>query len=136
MHLVYRTTCRVCGSRELTPVIDLGEQHLQGSFVKPGEEDPPLRRIACRLVRCDPTRDERACGLLQMDKSVPPTILYSSYWYRSGTNRTMRDHLAGIVRAALDMTRAASGTVLDIGCNDGTLLRAYPKGFKKFGVDP
>src|SRR5262249_26285436 len=27
-------------------------------------------------------------------------------------------------------------TVLDIGCNDGTLLRSYPEGFKRFGVDP
>jgi len=26
--------------------------------------------------------------------------------------------------------------VLDIGCNDGTLLRGYPTGYEKFGVDP
>src|ERR1700741_1789369 len=112
MHLIYRTTCRVCGSDQLAPVIDLGEQHLQGSFVKAGDEDPPQRRISCRLVRCDPMRDERACGLLQMEKSVPPTILYASYWYRSGTNRTMREHLAGIVRSALEMTHTTQGTVL------------------------
>lgn len=136
MHLIYRSTCRVCGSRELAPVIDLGEQHLQGSFVKPGEEDPPMRKISCRIVRCDPMRDERACGLLQMEKSVPPTILYSSYWYRSGTNRTMREHLAGIVRSAVEMTQAKAGTVLDIGCNDGTLLSNYPAGFRRIGVDP
>ncbi|HAT15266.1 MAG TPA: hypothetical protein DCS91_18345, partial [Microcoleaceae bacterium UBA11344] len=33
MHLGHRKTCRVCGSSALTPVINLGEQHLQGSFV-------------------------------------------------------------------------------------------------------
>lgn len=136
MHLVYRSTCRVCGSTALAPVIDLDEQHLQGSFVKPGAPEPPLRKISCRLVRCDPMRDELACGLLQMEKSVPPGILYSSYWYRSGTNRTMRDHLGGIAGVAIEMTQKKSGVVLDIGCNDGTLLGYYPTNFRRIGVDP
>ena len=136
MHLVHRKTCRCCGSSALVPVIDLGEQYLQGSFVKPGKELPPHRKIQCSLVRCDPTRDEHACGLLQMEHSVPPEILYSAYWYRSGTNNTMRTHLQGIVAQALEMVKSRSGIVLDIGCNDGTLLNFYPKEFKKFGVDP
>ena len=136
MHLTHRNTCRVCGSSALTKVIDLGEQHLQGSFVKPGKELPPMRKIPTVLVRCDPTRDERACGLLQMAHSVPPKILYSAYWYRSGTNQTMRDHLKGISDEAAAMMDKKSARVLDIGCNDGTLLNYYPKGFVKFGIDP
>src|SRR5687767_3829351 len=136
MHLTYRKTCRVCGSTALKPVISLGEQHLQGSFYKEGKEVPPLRKIDCSLVRCDPTDDENACGLLQMRKSVPPSVLYSAYWYRSGTNNTMRAHLSEIARTAADMVHAEKAVVLDIGCNDGTLLRAYPKEFRKFGVDP
>jgi SAM-dependent methyltransferase len=136
MHLTYRKTCRVCGSKSLKPVISLGEQHLQGSFYKPGKEEPPMRRIDCSLVRCDPTTDENACGLLQMNKSVPPSVLYSAYWYRSGTNNTMRTHLAEIAKTATRMVGKEKAAVLDIGCNDGTLLRSYPKGFRKFGVDP
>ena len=93
MHLTHRTTCRVCGSKALTPVINLGEQHLQGSFIKPGKELPPTRKIACSLIRCNPMLDENACGLLQMEHTVPPEILYSAYWYRSGTNQTMHNHL-------------------------------------------
>jgi SAM-dependent methyltransferase len=136
MHLIHRNTCRVCGSSALTKVIDLGEQYLQGSFVKPGKELPPMRKIPCVLVRCDPTRDEKACGLLQMSHSVPPKILYSSYWYRSGTNQTMRDHLKGISDEAAGMVEKKDARVLDIGCNDGTLLNCYPKAFVKFGIDP
>jgi cyclopropane fatty-acyl-phospholipid synthase-like methyltransferase len=136
MHLTYRKTCRVCGSTALKPVISLGEQHLQGSFYKEGKEIPPLRKIDCSLVRCDPMSDENACGLLQMRKSVPPTVLYSAYWYRSGTNQTMRQHLAGIATTAADMTGEDKSAVLDIGCNDGTLLKSYPKAFKRFGIDP
>ena len=137
MHLVHRTTCRVCGSKALTKVIDLGEQYLQGSFVKPGKELPPTRRIACTLVRCDPTRDEHACGLLQMEHTVPPEVLYSAYWYRSGTNDTMRNHLRGIAETAMELIgNKPDARALDIGCNDGTLLRCYPEAYDKYGVDP
>jgi hypothetical protein len=126
----------VCGSAALTPVIDLGKQHLQGSFQKPGKDVPPLRRIDCTLVRCDPTRDENACGLLQMVHSVPPEILYSAYWYRSGTNQTMRNHLTEIATTAAAMLGDVEASVLDIGSNDGTLLNAYPEAYRKFGIDP
>lgn len=136
MHLIHRKTCRVCGSTALTPVISLGSQYLQGSFYKPGKEVPPLRQIDCTLLRCDPTRDENACGLLQMQHSVPPEVLYSAYWYRSGTNNTMRTHLREIAESAQAMLGKSNAVVLDIGCNDGTLLKNYPETFKKFGIDP
>jgi 2-polyprenyl-3-methyl-5-hydroxy-6-metoxy-1,4-benzoquinol methylase len=109
---------------------------LQGSFVKPERQQPPLRRVPTSLVRCDPMRDEKACGLLQMEYTVPPEVLYSVYWYRSGTNATMRNHLAGIAEEASELFGKTSGVVLDIGCNDGTLLSAFPKGFTKIGIDP
>ena len=136
MHLIHRQTCRVCGSSALTRVIDLGEQYLQGSFVKPGEEPPPSRRIPTVLVRCNPLLDEKACGLLQMESTVPPEVLYSSYWYRSGTNQTMRSHLRQIAEQTLSMLGRSSGRALDIGCNDGTLLRCYPPEVVKVGIDP
>jgi SAM-dependent methyltransferase len=136
MHLIHRKTCRVCGSSALTNVINLGEQHLQGSFIKPGKEEPPLRKFPLSLVRCDPLKDEKACGLLQMEHTVPPEVLYSAYWYRSGTNQTMRSHLQGIADQASSLIGKDKALVLDIGCNDGTLLNCYPEEFIKFGVDP
>ncbi len=136
MHIRKRTTCRVCGSPSLTPVIDLGPQYLQGSFVKPGKEMPSTRKINCSLVRCNPQEDENACGLLQMEHSVPPEILYAAYWYRSGTNSTMRNHLKNIVDSTLDLLKKENCNVLDIGCNDGTMLDFYPAHFGKYGCDP
>lgn len=136
MHIRTRTTCRVCGSSSLKKVVDLGDQYLQGSFVKPGKEMPSTRKIQCTIVRCNPEVDENACGLLQMQHSVPPEILYAAYWYRSGTNNTMRNHLKGIVDSVLDIVKKKKGRTLDIGCNDGTLLGNYPAGFEKYGCDP
>lgn len=136
MHLIYRRTCRVCGSESLTPVINLGQQYLQGSFIKEGKEIPPMRKIPCEIVRCNPMDDENACGLLQMRHSVPPQILYAAYWYRSGTNNTMRNHLKSIAEQAMQFWGEQNATVLDIGCNDGTLLKNYPDSFIKYGIDP
>jgi SAM-dependent methyltransferase len=136
MHIIHRKTCRLCGSTALTPVIDLGEQYLQGSFIKEGLELPPKRRIPLCLVRCDSTVNENACGLLQLECSVPPEILYSSYWYRSGTNFTMTEHLKEIAKTGASLINNPDAIVLDIGCNDGTLLRNYPPSYKKFGIDP
>ena len=49
----------------------------------------------------------------------------------------MRDHLSGVVADALAMVDCeAKGNVLDIGCNDGTLLAFYPDGTSLHGVDP
>src|SRR3984885_4343176 len=135
MHIRKRTTCRVCGSSSLKKVIDLGPQYLQGSFVKPGKEMPSTRKIPCTLVRCNPEDDENACGLLQMEHSVPPEILYAAYWYRSGTNNTMRNHLKDIVNTVTGIIRKDQAAVLDIGCNDGTLLGYYPEHFEKYGCD-
>ena len=97
---------------------------------------PPMRKLPTQLVRCDVTRDENGCGLLQLAHSFPPEILYANYWYRSGTNSTMRNHLACIVKSALSLVDNPTPTVVDIGCNDGTLLSHYPAGSTLYGVDP
>lgn len=136
MHPRYRQTCRICGSDKLKPVIDLQDQYLQGSFVKEGVLNPPRRKLPTKLVRCDVTANENGCGLLQLAHTFPPEILYANYWYRSGTNATMKQHLCGIVESAMKTVEADKPSVLDIGCNDGTLLSFYPKGAVKYGVDP
>ena len=121
-----RQTCRVCGSSILVPVIDLGPQVLQGSFAKPGRPVQAEVTLPMRLVRCGADGDPAACGLLQTAASVPPELLYRTYWYRSGLNATMRDHLRGIAGQAGALAGRPAPAVLDIGCNDGTLLLSYP----------
>jgi SAM-dependent methyltransferase len=65
-------------------------------------------------------------------------MMYQEYWYRSGTNQTMRNALADISSAAAKLVHLKEGdSVLDIGCNDGTLLGSYTvPGIYKIGFDP
>jgi NDP-4-keto-2,6-dideoxyhexose 3-C-methyltransferase len=133
-----RTTCRICGSRELAPVLDLGEQQISGAFPEPGGRDPVQRAVPLELVRCDMTRDQDACGLVQTRHTVPGSILYENYWYRSGVNQTMTRNLHGIARGVEQLTGLSAGDlVVDIGCNDGTLFDGYEtKDIRFLGFDP
>lgn len=136
--LITRTTCRICGSPELVPVLSLGDQYIAGAFAEPGGEQPVLRRVPLELVRCDTTRNENGCGLVQLRHTVPGAILYRSYWYRSGVNRTMTTNLHEIAAQAEAMAELRPGDlVIDIGCNDGTLLDGYrASNLSYLGFDP
>lgn len=141
--MTVRTSCRICGSRPLRPVFDLGQQYIAGAFLTPEElaadgNDAFRHRYPLELVRCDPTSTAAGCGLVQLRHTVARTLLFEHYGYRSGINQTMRDHLAHIASTAEEIVHAVSGdTVLDIGSNDGTLLLSYTtEGLDRVGVDP
>jgi hypothetical protein len=136
--LVTRDTCRICGNKSFSPVLKLGDQYIAGAFMGPDGKPPVQRRIPLDLVRCDPLKAQDACGLVQLRHSTPPRILYHSYFYQSGINQSMRDHLATISKTAEDtVTVQANDIVVDIGCNDGTLLKSYrADGLRKLGIDP
>jgi C-methyltransferase C-terminal domain/Putative zinc binding domain/Methyltransferase domain len=133
-----RTTCRICGSERLAPVLNLGEQLISGAFPEPGGRQPVERAIPLELVRCDMTRDQDACGLVQIRHTVPGAILYQSYWYRSGVNQTMTRNLHGIAASVENLTALTAGDlVVDIGCNDCTLFDGYATRDLRFlGFDP
>ncbi|WP_085066155.1 class I SAM-dependent methyltransferase [Catenuloplanes japonicus] len=125
-----RTSCRICQG-PLRTVLDLGPQYLQGSFVKPGFPAPPGERFPLDLTRCT----DASCGLVQLRHTLPGDLLYDTYWYRSRINDTMRTHLARIVESAVALHGGQPAAVLDIGCNDGTLLENYT-GAERWGIDP
>lgn len=126
--MITRSTCRVCDGG-FEEILSLGD-HFVSDFPEPSAGDGP--RAPLELVLC------RQCRLLQLRHTVPPEHLYRNYWYRSGTNKTMRDALADIANTAEALMHLAPGdAALDIGCNDGTLLASYQTGgVFRIGFDP
>ena len=78
------------------------------------------------------------CTLVQLAESFDAASMFGdSYGYRSGLNPSMVEHLSEIVDYARAMVEPAAGdVVLDIGSNDGTLLRHFGESFRKIGIDP
>jgi 2-polyprenyl-3-methyl-5-hydroxy-6-metoxy-1,4-benzoquinol methylase len=126
--------CRICDSNNFSKIINLKKQYIQGSFIKKGYPRPYLKKIPLQLIRC------KKCSLVQTLYTVNPKILYKSYWYVSGVNKTMTNHLKDIAKTAVSLLKKEKiffkTKVLDIGCNDCTLLNAYPKKYIKYGIDP
>lgn len=120
-----RATCRSCPAGKLVPVLSLGDQYLV-RFVP--EIDFTLPRSPLNLMRCED------CGLLQLEHTVSPDLLYREFWYRSSVNQTMRDALDDVVKGGLVYHH--EGTWLDIGANDGYLLSKVPPGFRKIACEP
>jgi hypothetical protein len=129
----YRTlrSCRVGGGTTLVQVLDLGRQALTGVFPRTAGERITVGPL--QLVWCPNS------GLLQLAHSYDPAELFGeNYGYRSGLNQSMVRHLT---QKARDLERAsglaAGDSVLDIGSNDATLLKAYSvPNIRRTGIDP
>jgi SAM-dependent methyltransferase len=121
--------CRVCGSDRLKEfwsggVMQVVEFPLLGA--KPQKPRVPLRLAVCE-----------GCWLVQLLHTTDPRYLYETFWYRSGMNEMMRAELKGIANsAAAESDLKERDWVLDVGCNDGTLLENYPEGMNLVGIDP
>lgn len=133
MYVNTRKTCRVCGSGKLIPVLSLGEQYAT-NFVEKSEEDYPKGPL--ELVLC--SVKDGGCGLLQLRHTLDHAVLYRKYWYRSGISTTMVKALADVVASAEKLLKLSLGDiVVDVGSNDGTLLRQFKApGLVTVGFEP
>ena len=121
--------CRSCKSKNLTDIISLGNQYLS-DFTKINRKPKsfPLRIVLCKN-----------CFLVQLDFTTPSKYLYTErYGYKSGINATMQNELKGIAQEVFKKIKNKKNkiTAVDIGANDGTLLKNYPKDVYKIGVEP
>jgi len=129
-------SCRICGNKNLLSIINLGPQYIQGSFIKKNFPKPYLKKIPLELMLC------QKCSLVQLKHTTNKNVLYKNYWYESGVNETMRNHLMTIAKEIIKKRSKKNKLIkktfnaLDIGCNDGTLLNFYPNFVKKYGIDP
>jgi NDP-4-keto-2,6-dideoxyhexose 3-C-methyltransferase len=131
MKYTTRESCRACGSRELLPLFSLGNHFVSDFVFKEEVLSGPQAPIDLELCR--------SCTLVQMKHTAPQELLYKRhYWYRSGVTKTMREALRNITRRIeRDESLVPGDVVLDIGSNDGTLLRSYSvDGLIRVGVEP
>ncbi len=126
--IITRTHCRA-GGGELINLLNLGEIHLNG-FPLPDEPDPPKFPLILAIGEHS--------GLLQLRHTINPELMYRDYWYESSTNESMVAHLKHVADSVYNYIDLGRGDhILDIGCNDGTLLENFDSGgYNTVGVDP
>lgn len=110
------TTCRLCwGPLDQNPLLLLPSTPPANAFVeKPVEQ----KKFRLEVLVC------RRCSHVQLGTVVDPSVLFSDYHYASGTSPVFVKHFDDYAKVALNATNMCpSNVVIDIGGNDGTLLK-------------
>jgi len=124
--------CRNCQSKKLINILDFGKQPLANRFLKTDGEIDKEKKYPLGVVCCS------KCFLLQLHYTVPPVDMFSDYVYATSNTAPLVDHLVEMARSLYEKAKPeVNALVVDIGCNDGSLLMGY-KGLpvKRVGVEP
>jgi NDP-4-keto-2,6-dideoxyhexose 3-C-methyltransferase len=124
-------SCLLCKHKKLKKLFSLGNLFVSNFVskknIKKGTKSP-LTLFYCKN-----------CSLIQLSHIAPQEIMYRRfYWYRSGVTKIMRMGLKNLFEDSLKKIKLKTNdVVLDIGANDGTLLKYYKnRNFKTIGCEP
>mgnify|MGYP003952024343 CR=1 FL=1 len=124
--------CEVCGNSDIQTVLNLGSHPMCDDLVAVGDsrtcKEYPIEILFCKT-----------CSTAHQRFQVPKEDLFpSSYHYRSRFTADVLSGMQGLVDSCISRFGDIAGkTVLDIGCNDGSLLDFFrDKGAVTIGLEP
>lgn len=124
--------CEVCGNSELTAVLDLGEHPMCDDLVSVGDQRT-CREYPIEILFCN------RCQTAHQRFQVPKRELFpTTYHYRSRFTADVLNGMRGLVASCEDRFGSLAGKrVLDVGCNDGSLLDFFrARGAITSGIEP
>ena len=127
-----RSDCRLCGSRDLSLVLQLAPTPPANAFVPEAALADVQTCFPLDLYFCED------CQHVQLRDVVNPGLLFENYVYVSGTSPVFVQHFKNYADSVLDYgLRDRGGLAIDIGSNDGTFLGFMKEaGFDVLGIDP
>ena len=125
------TTCRICLSSNLHPILSLGKTPLANSLLRDAGQKEE-NRFPLDLVFCSD------CSLVQITETVNPEILFSDYVYFSSfADTTLKSAEKLVKRLIKERNLSESSLAAEIASNDGYLLQFYLKdGVRVLGIEP
>jgi hypothetical protein len=124
------SSCRICKSNNLQEILDLGIQPLANNLRSLADQNPE-KKFPLILLRCS------ECTSIQLSVNVNPKLMFQDYLWITGTSESARDHCGKLAEYISKFSKKSS-VIMEIGSNDGTLLKALRKkvGGKLHGIDP
>ncbi len=126
-----RQCCLNCGKGNLHEFLDLGRQP-NGNNCPTEEEKETELTFPLRMLVCSD------CWQVQIDEFPPQELLFHDHPYITGVNAPVVSHFRTLVPHVMArLGLEPNDLAIDIGCNDGTLLRVFAEhGLRGLGVDP
>ena len=125
--------CEVCDNKEIEVVLNLGKHALCDDLIEiksnKKNQKYPIEILFCNICKT-------AHQKFQIDKK---TLFPGNYHYRAKFTKDVLSGMENLVEECLNLKNKLNNnhTVLDIGCNDGSLLNFFKiKNFKTIGVEP
>ena len=125
--------CQGCGADALRAVLDLGHQPPCDSLVRPERLGEPEIAFPLVFCRCG------SCGLAQINYAVEPEVVFfPEYPYQTSMTASLRAHFRRLTdEIAVRLRLGAEDLAVDIGSNDGTLLKGFQEaGVRVLGIEP
>jgi SAM-dependent methyltransferase len=123
--------CTYC-SAETVRILDLGFLPPVNVMNEVSEDISQITAFPLNLVFCE------ECNLTQISNTIDGNLIFpQTYPYLSGTTKILRDNFCEQAREILSFKPLShSQLVVDIGSNDGTLLKNYIGNCKVLGIEP
>jgi 2-polyprenyl-3-methyl-5-hydroxy-6-metoxy-1,4-benzoquinol methylase len=124
--------CKFCGKPLHNIFADLGVQPFCESYLEPDKQNKMEPFYALRVYFCD------NCLLVQLEETMTPKELFSSYAYFSSHSKGWLKHIESYAEMITEkMQLNNKNQVVEIGSNDGYLLQFFSqKGIPVVGVEP
>ena len=120
--------CRACLAPQPYLFLALGDHPPANMFVRPAEVGETQPSFSLNTQAC------LHCGLIQIADQIPADF-FRHYLYVPSGATTMHRHFGELAETLKQ--HAGDGLVVDIGCNDGLLLKACNDiGCTTLGIDP
>ncbi len=128
----HRETCRLCNSGNVKMVVKLEPIPISENYCQNSETGKNAPRYPVDLYMC------ADCGHVQQLDVVDSKTLWENYTYYSGDAKGMPEHFEQVAGEIINKYLMPVGSlVVDIGSNDGSLLRPFMKrGYSVLGIDP
>ena len=121
--------CKSCKNITKNLVYDFGKMPAVNSFIYQYEIKSE-QLFDLKLYVCD------KCWLVQLSDVPKPEVLFEHYHHISGSSKGNVLHLSDVSKY-IKKYYPEKSRVLEIGCNDGTLLNfLYESGYACYGIDP
>ena len=123
--------CRICESKNLDLVFNLGNQPWGNNFLKfdeiGKEKNYPLELLYCNN-----------CSLSQLSYTVKKEVMFSDHTYLSGMTSSLANHFKNVANLLNKKfnEKNEKKNILDLGSNDGTFLKQFNiLGWNTLGIE-